>query len=203
MPSARASAPSAAIFFRRISGAALAHLRDADGGGLGAVHAAAIKRQRRAHRIRRQLAVRTGDGNESGAAGEEFRRGALVHHEVTVRVAEDRAIRRHERGQRQCVGGGAGDHREHRHLAREDLAEPLPHARADLVLAVRRGGAGVRLLQRCENLRRRAIGVVAEKIHAAAIAPVPCSARKPNSSRARPSRRVAVCPRPVPARHFG
>ena len=45
--------------------------------------------------------------DDLGAAGEEFRRIALIDRDMRLRIAEDRAIARRDGGECQAIGGGA------------------------------------------------------------------------------------------------
>ena len=74
--------------------------------------------------VGRDLAAFAGDADELGAAGEEFRRAAFVVVDMRFLVAEDRAPRRRQRGERQGVGGGAG-----RDQKRRDRAARKPRSR--------------------------------------------------------------------------
>ena len=68
--------------------------------------------------------------DQLGAAGEHLGRAALVDLDVRLVMADDRAVRRAARRQRQRIGGGAGDDQIGGQVALEDVAQP-GSARAD------------------------------------------------------------------------
>ena len=69
-------------------------------------------------RLQRQLAVSAVQPDELGA-GIEFWRAAFMFVDVTVGVAQNRAMGRRQGGQRQGIGGGAGGDGEYGDLAFE------------------------------------------------------------------------------------
>ncbi len=131
--------------------------------GCTRVHVHAVRAERGGERRRRETAVLAGQQRELRAAGEEARGAALVHGDVRLVVGEDRPVRRAERGERQRVGRGAGGHGEGAHRGAEELAERAVEALRPLVVAVGARQPVVGGVERREELRTGAAGVVAEE----------------------------------------
>ena len=68
-----------------------------------------------------------------------FRRAAFVLDDMRLAMAEGDAAGLGVGGERQRVGGRAGRHEEHRHLALEDLAEALVDGAVEIAVAIGRG----------------------------------------------------------------
>ena len=108
-----------------VDGADLRRLRDRGGHGLagmdegGRMAADGAVEQRRVDAA--ECAV---DGRQACAAGEVFRRAALVLQHVRLAVGEGDAAGPGERRHRQRIGGGAGGDEIDGHLALEDLGNP-------------------------------------------------------------------------------
>jgi hypothetical protein len=108
---------------RRVDRAGLARLGDRDRRGLGIVHAADEAVELALDRARGDLAAGLVEADQLGPAGEQFRRAALVDHDVGVGVAQHRAIGRRHGRQRQRVGGRPGHHQERAQVPLEHLAQ--------------------------------------------------------------------------------
>ena len=125
--------------------------------------AAAGERERLVERRGLELEVAARQGHQLGA-GEELGCAALVDVDVRRLVAEDRAERVGERGERHRVRAGAARQREDPHRALEQRGEALVHGPGVVVVAVGCGGAGVRRQQRLEDLGGGAADVVAAEV---------------------------------------
>ncbi|MNP09124.1 hypothetical protein D3C76_1012160 [compost metagenome] len=118
-----------------IDGAYLGGLGDGDHPRLGVVNVLALERHF-ADRLRRQLAVDAGCGQQLGAVGEELRRAAFVGFDVGGLGADYTVVALAQRGQGQGVGGGAVEGEKHLAVGFEQLAEVLRGALGPLVVAV-------------------------------------------------------------------
>jgi hypothetical protein len=148
-----------------VNRAALGRLREVERGRLdppGVPDAGALERG--PQRLGAQPAVLLGERHDLGAAGIELPGPALALVHVTDVSAVDRAVGRRDQRQGERVGRGAGRHRLHEAAGLEQLGEDALEARGDRVGAVRRRGAGVRRLDRREDLGGDAGDVVAAQI---------------------------------------
>ncbi|MNP18231.1 hypothetical protein D3C76_1107040 [compost metagenome] len=102
---------------------------------LGVVDVLALQRHF-ADRLRRQLAVDAGRGQQLGAVGEELWRAALIGFDVGGLGADHTVVALAQRGQGQGVGGGAVEGEEHLAVGFEQLAEVFRGAFGPLVVAV-------------------------------------------------------------------
>ena len=168
----------------RIDGAAFGRLGDADGGGLGEMrHAIDRLGQRLGELHRIDLALGAVDAEQTRAPGVELGRAGFLGGDVGRRMAEDRAPRRGAAGQRQAVGGGAGDDREGREVGLvEQLAQAALDALGPVVGAVGEGAAAREgAAHRLDDRRMGADLVVAAEVHAES------SGRRVTASRRLPS----------------
>ena len=152
-------------FAGRIDRAQFAGLAQADGTGLDAMNAAIQPRQRLGDRLRGEFAVRPRQPDQLGA-GKEFRGAAFRGHDVAVLVAQDRAKRRRQTGQRKRIGGRAGEDRKDGNIAFEQPGKAGRQALGDGIMAIGQGGPAIGLFERRPDLRQGAIGIVGSEIHA-------------------------------------
>ena len=83
-----------------------------------------------------QLAVRTRNSDQLGAAAEEAGGVAFRGVDVGLRAAVHRAERRRRSGERERIGGGSGGHRKHPHRGFEQLRETQLQSCGQRVAAV-------------------------------------------------------------------
>ena len=164
-PYARATLDQRVELVQPVHGAALGRLGEVERGRLDpAGMADPGLAQRRAQGLGMQPAVLFGERHDLGAAGIELPCPALAVVHVADRGAVDRTVGRRDQRQRERVGRGPGRHRLHEAAGLEQLGEDVLEARGDRVGAVRRRGAGIRRLDRGEDLGRDAGDVVAAQI---------------------------------------
>ena len=89
-----------------------------------------------ADRLRRQLAVYAGCGEQLGTVGKELRRAALLGFDVGSLGADYAVLALAQRGQGQGAGGGAVEGEEHLAVSFEQVAEVLRRTFGPLVVAV-------------------------------------------------------------------
>ena len=120
--------------------------------------------QRRAQGLRAQPAMGLGERHDLGPAGIELPCPALAVVHVADVGAKNRTVRRRDQRQRQRVGRGPGRHRLHEAAGLEQRGEGVLQARRDRIGAVRWRRAGIRRLDRGEDLGGDAGDVVAAQI---------------------------------------
>ncbi len=153
-------------FFDRIDGAAFGGLCQADGFGLGVMHEALLEMgEPMFDCVRCELGVRAFQCDELGAMGEEFGGAAFIDRDVAFGMTQDRAMRRHQRGERKRIGRGSGDDRIDKHLVFENVAQAGAHALGVFVVAIGTLRSLIGLPQRGHDFGHRPIGIVAGEIH--------------------------------------
>ncbi|CAM2155906.1 hypothetical protein PT2222_350037 [Paraburkholderia tropica] len=150
-------------FIERVDAAHFGGLRDARAGGLRRVHVADLDACGRAQCVGIEFRGRPVERHELRAVRVELGRAAFVVVDVAGGVAVDVAPGRRHRAQAQRVGGRAGRHEKHGHVALEDRGQPALDARGDLVRAVWARLARAARHDRFDDCRRCAGDVVARK----------------------------------------
>ena len=159
--------------------------------GLDLVDVAAMAGKSRVDTGRRQPAVRTGDQQQLSTTAEELRRAAFVDVDMRFVVADDRAIGRHHRRQRQRVGRGAGRHRQDRAVVAEERPEHAVEPGAQIVAVIgpgtgRHGGG-----DRGQHFVAGGSGIVRQEVHGARLGGRMRDGKRQLSCRANQGRRIA------------
>lgn len=97
----------------------------------------------RRHAVRAQVASIPRDGQDLRASGVELGQAAFVRLDMRCGVRGDQPPGRGEQRQGQSVGGAARRDRKHRTRMFEDFCDPALQRKAQIILAIGRGGAGV------------------------------------------------------------